>query len=643
MSVDFFPIPMFDETTYSLLSRFHILSGSHSAVWTRRNLGLTDHASVMSALPRHVPEILAALPCDHPIADPLGLIGKHTILPYYHFFRGRDDCEKILRIAQGDGSWIHLLGIIACRGHGLAAENPFPAYCRSCVRDDLKAHGFSYWRRTHQLPSVRLCPWHHEPLYIARNHFFRNDRRFQGFCLPDQVSQADDPSLMKDLTNLEVERLLDLANWSQRILVTGIPLMPSDPRPFFRRTIKKNGYQKKGRRDLASLANDVSKFYGKHMTDEWGLMRKHATGKRWLMYATQSTATNTQHALRYLLLGRFLFSSFDQMVHEAACYGSLIPENSAQLPIWAKQLPALVAEHGSLSKVAVHVGSCFTTVRAVAEQMGIKSRKRCGTVTPKAREAILVCLENGEPVGEVTKSFHVSTCTVYDLLARNPESKAARNVAVHSAIRAKHRAAIETHIAISPLATRTSLRHVLPSACNWLLKHDREWFFTCLPCVKYQKHSIQIRPKGYWFSKDQQSAQKVREAVKKLLSAQRPVRLSKNCILMTAKIAAWFFRNQHHLPETLATLNTNIETLSQYHKRKIQWGVKSISDQGLVYCQRALIIVTGMDHKVLKKFEHFIQEEMQRYPFLNRRIRGDRQCSDRGLKERATISQESSV
>lgn len=537
MSVDFFPIPMYDETTYSLLSRFHILSGSHSAVWTRRNLGLTDRASVISALPRYVPEILAALPCDHPIADPLGLIGKHTILPYYHFFRGRDDCEKILRIAQGDGSWIHLLGIIACRGHELAAENPFPTYCRSCAHDDLKAHGFSYWRRTHQLPSVRFCPWHNEPLYVARNHFFRSGRRFQGFCLPDQVSQADDPSLVKDLTNLEVERLLDLANWSQKILMTGTPLMASDPRPFFKRMIKKNGYQKKGRRDLVRLSDDISKFYGKHMTDEWGLMRKRSAGGSWVAYATQSTTTNVQHTLRYLMLGRFLFSSFEQMVHEAACYGSLTAGSSARLPT----------------------------------------------------------------------------------------------------IRAKHRAAIEAHIAISPFATRTSLRHVLPSACNWLLKHDREWFFACLPRVKYQKHSIQIRPKGYWFSKDRQSAQKVREAVKKLLAAQRPIRLSKNCILMTAKIAAWFFRNQHHLPETLATLNTNIETLSQYHKRKIQWGVKSISDQGLVYRQRALIIITGMDHKVLKKFEHFIQEEMQRYPFLNRRIRGDRQCLDRGLKERAAI------
>jgi len=625
MSADFFPVPMPDETTYSLLSRYHVLSGSHSPVWSRRNLGLDDCASVVSALPRHVTEILAALPPNYSIASALDLIEKHTILPYFLFFRGRDDRENILDVSQGGGSWTHLLGMIACRGHELAAEHSFPAYCQSCVREDLNVHGFSYWRRTHQLPSVRVCPWHHEPLHLACIHFYRNGRRFQGFCLPDQASQTDDPNLVTGFTDSEVDGLLDLANWSHRILVAGKPLMAVDPRPFFRTAIKRNGYQKKGRRDLPRLSEDIRCFYGKQIADELGLMGNHRAGKLWLAYATQTTSTNAQHTLRYLLLGKFLFGTFERMIDEAGRYGLSARGTSAALPVWAEQLPELVAKYGALSKAAVHVGSNFLKVRAVAEQLGIKSAKRSSIVTPETRQAILACLKDGEAVDKVAKRFYVSECTVRDLLARNPEYRAARDVVLKSVIRVKHRTAVETRIVTHPHTTRTSLRRVLPSACNWLLKHDREWFFACLPHVKRQKHEVRKRSKEHWDRADLKSAQKVREVVKELSATLRPVWLSKNRILMTAKIAAWFFRNQQHLPKTSAVLNTSVETLSKFHERKIRWGIKTVSNQGLVYNQTALIAVTGMDGKALKKFENLICEEMQRYPFLNRKIQGDRQ------------------
>lgn len=37
-------------------------------------------------------------------------------------------------------------------------------FCPDCVREDLQAQYFSYWRRSHQMPGRHLCPVHRTPL-----------------------------------------------------------------------------------------------------------------------------------------------------------------------------------------------------------------------------------------------------------------------------------------------------------------------------------------------------------------------------------------------------------------------------------------------------------------------------------------------
>lgn len=43
-----------------------------------------------------------------------------------------------------------------------------PRYCMSCVEEDLRELGHSYWRRTHQLPGVVICPDHSECLQTVQ-------------------------------------------------------------------------------------------------------------------------------------------------------------------------------------------------------------------------------------------------------------------------------------------------------------------------------------------------------------------------------------------------------------------------------------------------------------------------------------------
>lgn len=48
-------------------------------------------------------------------------------------------------------------------------RNQYIRHCPCCLSDDLARYGYSYFRRTHQLPGVTICDWHNEVLLESSN------------------------------------------------------------------------------------------------------------------------------------------------------------------------------------------------------------------------------------------------------------------------------------------------------------------------------------------------------------------------------------------------------------------------------------------------------------------------------------------
>jgi len=44
-------------------------------------------------------------------------------------------------------------------------------FCRDCIQEDQETLGFSYWRRSHQLPGKFLCEKHQTPLHMVRDEW----------------------------------------------------------------------------------------------------------------------------------------------------------------------------------------------------------------------------------------------------------------------------------------------------------------------------------------------------------------------------------------------------------------------------------------------------------------------------------------
>lgn len=78
--------------------------------------------------------------------------------------------------------------------------------CYQCIDGDLRAHGFSYWRRCHHVPGRYTCPHHGVALHLLRNSGEIN-------ALPDAVISggvhADDVLLRLARQNPAICRYLD--------------------------------------------------------------------------------------------------------------------------------------------------------------------------------------------------------------------------------------------------------------------------------------------------------------------------------------------------------------------------------------------------------------------------------------------------
>lgn len=157
-----------------MLSRFAVLPDEMDRGFLGRVMrfnGLPDKRGTLQAL-----RVWAGLPADggeglrtgtvallSQLADiPLvEFVAQHTTLPWRraitphksHIDHGGDQSESIVSIS-------------ALR---LARDAAY--FCVDCVAEDQATHGFSYWRRSHQLPGCQECAQHHTTLVRAADQW----------------------------------------------------------------------------------------------------------------------------------------------------------------------------------------------------------------------------------------------------------------------------------------------------------------------------------------------------------------------------------------------------------------------------------------------------------------------------------------
>jgi len=152
--IAYFPTLYPDELIYSLFARYYAQSGYMGYASAAEDLfeNKTTHPDIEFINKLSV-EVLAHLQMKMPMVE---LIEKHTMFPYYGRFLRRERRQQALEMLLKMDERYHNL-IYVTKSKSITRHL---RYCPACAADDRKAHGETYWHRSHQLFGVNICPIH---------------------------------------------------------------------------------------------------------------------------------------------------------------------------------------------------------------------------------------------------------------------------------------------------------------------------------------------------------------------------------------------------------------------------------------------------------------------------------------------------
>lgn len=162
------PEPYCDELWYSVVSRY-------LERWKR-----ADHRGLLEQILGPTTSVSAALSCpnarhlskfQHPESDidlaraTRALLRKHTLAPYFkHFLPSATGVDVINSLTSDSPSLLSKVFTPASVSDLRYAQLKL---CLECRGDDFSCRRTQYWRRSHQLPGISICPTHRVPLHVS--------------------------------------------------------------------------------------------------------------------------------------------------------------------------------------------------------------------------------------------------------------------------------------------------------------------------------------------------------------------------------------------------------------------------------------------------------------------------------------------
>ncbi|MEO6273193.1 MAG: TnsD family Tn7-like transposition protein [Rhodoferax sp.] len=469
---DWFP----DETLFSLISRYHFLSGNRLASST--NLALFGH--VRSGWQHDFPSQLSEL-CKRTqgvLGTSVDLSLNRTIIPFYLPLRDEASTNSALAslIDQPQGMLKYRLGILTSR---FRANHPLKA-CPICMSEDIENFGTPYWHRTHQFPGVWICPQHG---HLLRQATVKSTGvgRF-GWVLPqnDRLS-APIGSELGDASTRSLNHLAAMVKgWASLPAGTHLSLETLS-RTYRSRLPESAWHDTSARRSEWARAYQTTLVPLRVIPELVGFPETHRQASlqldRWLF----SPRGNT-HPLRQLSLIMWLFpdwQTFWQKYLDVASSPSEIEYtavNTKSEPVARySKLLALLTAGRSATAAAAELGIDVGTAIAWAAKQGISTARRAKVLKPRLLAGLIADLRAGVDKPVAAQRHGVSIQAITRLLRSEVGLQDAWHAKRFSDDQERARSAWLELAASAPGIGVTALRAQRPWAYAWLYRNDRDW------------------------------------------------------------------------------------------------------------------------------------------------------------------------
>lgn len=624
-SIGSFVTPFPDETFLSILSRYHALYDPCSVTALLSHFlggrGQRLHASIPSGLERFYQTAPTGLWRDFE-----DFLERHTLLPYYRPFLNPRAAGKLKGLPDRLDLTSKDLPFSAQGGKARTALR----FCPVCVHEDAKTFGQSYWHRNHQIPGMLFCHEHGVRLtdrclrcgtmvrHRYRTPLFLPKLKCEcGYEFSDAAPSSTTPDIWQN-------RALNLARFCSGLLDAKLgPVDPSLLSAFYRNTLRDRGYYQKGPRSKHQLWLDLLEYYTPDFFRKIGLNAPTKARPAWFSRLTIRSFEYTRHPLHHTLLLVFLFSKFETFKDDLASFnasGGLVRtkkelsrkkrKRSTPDPKLIERMRVLLLDEGrTLKAVQQELGMKRHQARVLARAAGILAQIRPPEYLKK-EAAMIRDLRAGLSYSDVSKKHAVGKYRVIQLCASRPDLAKTRRALRMAAKLLGHKKRLEVIIKRNSCVEVTDLRRQEPSSYEYVRRHDKAWLNQCLS--KVVRH-VRI-PAGESFllnaqERDVEAESKLRAVSEQLRSLfTRPVKLTKNRLLVYAEMTNKVYPHLERLPKTRQALEELIDTEESFNRRKIAWAIRELSIVEIP----ATKIAVMRQASVRRKFGYLIDEALDK-------------------------------
>lgn len=519
----YFPYPYPDELFCSLVARYHAHTMSPSTSNTLEELFGKRNARLSLELPSSLTSFeektyhLLKMTAEE-------VAWKTTMLPYYSSYLQEADTDRIIEIMSNGPRRNPMVVSGASTQRTRAPANL--RTCPQCILEDIKHHGETYWRRSHQLRAVHFCIRHKRPL-LASHHSCPNGARQVESASADMELNAYLPLL----TTVESARLLRIS-----IILTGFLERGRGDKPHvlvsdLDSSIKQSKYWTGKFVKRTALSIDMEAFFGPTVLTLLNCPMDRGSDSCWTR-STFSQKPNGGMPIRYALIKLFLQSKDTRM----------LPRGSGP---WLCQNP-----------MAQHYGQPTMTVSRT-----LRSRRRvfecsCGLVfVEKYSEGPVDC----QP--ERYKTIRIAESDADKIRERYAAGASLNSLSKDSRLS-------DAYI-LKILEKREAKKRPDPKAA-------RIAYANILAEKKAAAHASPgtLRKKYTWT--DDSILVDIRPVVEKLKTISPPVRIT--CNLIWANLGKDLYhclRRPEQFPKTIAYLDKAVETCDQGRVRAVRWHIRN--------------------------------------------------------------------
>ncbi len=550
--VYFFPVAFPDELFYNIIARYNTMSGNNAAIHTVNDVFQSNNCVSTIEFPSRLNMLSLSMPSSI-VLDVRSIIEKNTLLNFYCAFKSPEIKKEITyRMLESDGKGIHLkLGLVS----GGVNFHRYLRYCPSCYFEDMKKYGMPYFHREHQISGVFHCTRH--KIITKNSSVARNPPNRQIWKELEETSEAMGAS-SEAYSCQTIKHIEIYAEYAKYLL--------ENPQSKSLEWIKKrysiilfekgyarlNNYTK-----VAKLIEDLKEFF----TDEYLELMKSNENFNWVKDILISGVKNPD-ATRHLLLLQFLNIHPKEFFTETLDLDKVDIKSYFQSE-WDKYLVELIKMGKSQREICRILGTSRTTIITAIERLGVAAefkynggRRYIGTY-----EETEEFVKKRKAMEELWINWH----------KENPNLNSNK-------IRKNH-----DHI------------------YSWFLKYDKEWMKE-----RYITKDNTSKTRVNWQERDEKLYIEARNVVMAMKEKENE-RITLGRVAVYLRIKGWVDRKKSKIPKTMDYLSKEIETIEEFHKRKLMQAYDKMKTEAVI-TYNSLFEASKINYRYKEKLREFGEE-----------------------------------